>query len=73
MERNDNKMKKWYLHDGIEVTEEEAEKIRQNNRELFEAVYRSEKDFSELENFVWLFGEEIEKQERKSKNRNIKK
>lgn len=48
MERNDNKMKKWYLHDGTEATEEQAEKIRQKNGELFEAVYRSEKDFSEL-------------------------
>ena len=66
-------MKKWYLHDGTEVTEEEAEKIKQNNGELFEAVYRGEKDFSQLENIVWLFSEEIEEQERKSKNRNIKK
>lgn len=73
MERNDNKMKKWYLHDGTEATEEQAEKIRQKNGELFEAVYHGEKDFSELKNIVWLFGEEIEKQEGKSKNRNIKK
>lgn len=48
-------------------------KIRQKNGELFEAVYRGEKDFSELKNIVWLFGEEIEKQKGKSKNRNIKK
>lgn len=66
-------MKKWYLHDGTEVTGKKAEEIRQKNGELFEAVYRGEKDFSELKNFVWLFGEEVEEQERKSKNCNIKK
>jgi hypothetical protein len=66
-------MKKWYLHNGTEVTEEKAEEIRQKNGKLCEAVYRGEKDFSELKNIVWLFGEEIEEQERKSKNRNIKK
>ena len=64
-----NKMKKWYLRNGTEITSKQAEEIQQKNGELLEAIYRGEKDFSEAKNFVWIFGEEVEERERKFMNR----